>query len=134
MSAYSTPPAGTVAPPEITDFLQSPRIGMHPKTPGGRSFYTVLHDAMDAESSIQFSAQTLNDLKANEIQLKMNDLDELQRSIEKVKERGGHHALILQNDVAYGVNVDSGKIIAAIPKADIQEEMFKRLDRAIVMD
>ena len=135
MSPLNIPPPGMIPPPTITDYLQSPAIGMQPGWGNGKSFHETLTDAIysSKDTKVRFSSHAQNRLLSRGIQLDRTDLKQLDQAIDMAKEKGSHDSLVLMKGLAFVVNVDQRTVVTAMNDLPSQGGVFTNIDSTIVM-
>ena len=51
----------------------------------------------------------------------------------KLKKKGGHDSLVITNKAAYIVDVDDNKIVTAIDKNNIENNIFTKIDSTVIV-
>jgi flagellar operon protein len=84
------------------------------------------------ETGISFSKHALKRLKERNINLDVNKLAKIGGAIDKVAKKGSNESLVISNDAAFIVNVPKRKIITALDKAQMQENVFTNIDSTVI--
>ncbi len=58
----------------------------------------------------------------------------IRNAITKLKEKGGKDSLVITSNAAYIVDVNQNKIVTAIDKENLQENIFTKIDSTILMN
>jgi flagellar operon protein len=58
----------------------------------------------------------------------------LKGAIEKLKNKGGRDSLVITSKAAYIVDVDNNKIVTAIDKNNMAENVFTKIDSTLFVD
>ena len=120
---------------------------VNPSIPGAptpadkaKEFGQVLDNAIQAsqirtekkETGISFSKHALKRLKERNINLDVNRLEKIGGAIDKVAEKGSKESLVISNDAAFIVNVPKRKVITALDKMQMQENVFTKIDSTVI--
>jgi flagellar operon protein len=135
MNSINIPSRGVVQPLPITDYLQSPAVNMRPTAANGKSFKSVLTEALATvqESPVTLSNHAKNRLESRGIQLDSNDMNRLGKAIDMAKLKGAHDSLVLMDGNAFIVNVDQRTVVTALNAVPNQGGLFTNIDSAVVM-
>jgi len=123
-----------IPPPSISDFLQSPKVEMKSKLDGGKSFADVLSDVLNpADLEVKFSSHAKNRIQSRGIDIDRKDMLQLDKAMDKAKEKGAHDSLVLIDGKAFIVNVDSRTVVTAMSDLESRGGVFTNIDSTIVM-
>lgn len=104
---------------------QTPQV----KAAGG--FQQVLENKIEENSQIQFSKHASLRLSARNIQLSVDQIKRVESGMQKAREKGIRDSLVMVDDVALVVNVNSKTVITAI-NSD-KENVFTNIDGAVIV-
>lgn len=88
----------------------------------------------DERFGIQLSQHAAKRLSERSLDLDGNDFFKLKDAIDKLKIKGGRDSLVITPKAAYIVDVENSKIVTAIDKGSIAENIFTKIDSTIVID
>ncbi len=134
MSGFTIPPPGMIPPPAITDFLQSPSVGMRAVPDEGESFSDVLSNVMNPpDLDVRFSSHAKNRVQSRGIDIDREDVQQLEKAIELAKEKGAHDSLVMIDGNVFIVNVDSRTVVTAMNNMESRGGVFTNIDSTIFM-
>ncbi len=100
---------------------------------GEASFSQILADQLTQQNRINFSKHAQQRLEQREISMTESDLSLLNSAVKRAEEKGVHNSLVLMEDKAFIVNVQSGTVITAMDKNDLKEQVFTQIDGAVIV-
>jgi flagellar operon protein len=117
----------------IAERVQTPHVSEENGTgnTGETSFSQILADQL-LQNRISFSKHAQQRLEQREISMTESDLCLLDSAIRRAEEKGVHNSLVLMEDKAFIVNVQSGTVITAMDKNDLKEQVFTQIDGAVI--
>ncbi|WCN39098.1 TIGR02530 family flagellar biosynthesis protein [Aneurinibacillus uraniidurans] len=110
-----------------------PAVKPVPSTRKGVSFDSILSQKIKDQQPIEFSNHAIQRLEKRGIELSEEDLNRLSSAVQKVKAKGANESLILMNDVAYIVSVPNQKVITAMDRSSMGENVFTNIDSAVIV-
>lgn len=99
----------------------------------GTSFDSIFSQKIKEQQSIKFSNHAIQRLEKRGIQLSSEDLGRLSSAVQKAKAKGANESLILMNDIAYIVNVPNQKVITAVDRSSMGDNVFTNIDSAVIV-
>lgn len=93
------------------------------------SFEQLLNQAQ----KIKFSAHALSRIAGRKVELSEEQLNNLNKAVEKAETKGAKESLILLNDLAFVVSVKNKTVITALAKEKIKEGVFTNIDSAVIL-
>ena len=114
---------------------QNNKVNSEKKPPAGKNntpFKKIFRNKLK-NSKIEFSKHAKERLMARNINLSENDIDKLQKGVEKAESKGAQDSLILVDDVAYIVSVKNNKVVTAIDGNNMKEKVFTNIDSTVLM-
>lgn len=97
------------------------------------SFDSIFSQKIKDQKSIEFSNHAIQRLEKRGIQLSGEDLNRLSSAVQKAKAKGANESLILMNDIAYIVNVPNQKVITAVDRSSMGDNVFTNIDSAVIV-
>ena len=97
------------------------------------SFKEILASKLEGESKLSFSKHAKNRIISRGIELTKNNLQQLEKGVEKLKNKGAKESLVFLNKVAYIVSVENDTVITAIDDENVKENVFTNIDSAVLM-
>ncbi len=95
------------------------------------SFKSVLENEINSE--VKFSKHAQERLKSRNIELNEEKLQKLQEAVGKARAKGSRDSLILMDNLALVVSIRNNTVITAIDGVNIQENVFTKIDSAVII-
>jgi flagellar operon protein len=99
-------------------------------------FKNMLQDQIvetKSKHGINLSVHAARRLSEREIEIDNNEFLKIKEAIGKLKLKGGHDSLVITNKAAYIVDVDDNKIVTAIDKNNIENNIFTKIDSTVIV-
>jgi flagellar operon protein len=96
----------------------------------GASFLEVLENVQ----GVRFSNHAHNRMQTREISLNSENINRLSNAIDKAVKRGGKSSLVMVDDLAFIVNVQSRTVVTALDKNQRGEGVFTQIDSVVFAD
>ncbi len=99
-------------------------------------FKNMLQDQIaDTKSKhgINLSVHAARRLSEREIEIDNDEFLKIKEALGKLKLKGGHDSLVITNKAAYIVDVDDNKIVTAIDKDNIENNIFTKIDSTVIV-
>lgn len=109
------------------------KIG-HGKT--GDEFKALLQDQVEQtrkEHGIQLTTHAAKRLQERNLSMDSDEFFKLKGAMTKLKEKGGQDSLVITDKAAYIVDVPKNKIVTAIDKNNILENVFTKIDSTVIV-
>ncbi len=87
---------------------------------------------VDSDVGLSFSKHALKRLKDRNIILDLKRIQQIEGAIDRVAKKGSNESLIISNDAAFIVNVPKRKVITAMDKMQMQENVFTNIDSTVI--
>lgn len=87
----------------------------------------------EASHGIKLSVHAAKRLNERDIHIDNEEFFKLKNGINKLQEKGGRDSLVITGKGAYIVDVPNNKIVTAIDKESISENVFTKIDSTIIM-
>ena len=85
------------------------------------------------EHGINLTVHAAKRLQERNLDIDTNEYFKLRGAMEKLKSKGGRDSLVITDKAAYIVDVQSNKVVTAIDKGSIQENVFTKIDSTVVV-
>lgn len=105
-------PASTVTPVQGTSFLET----------------------LENVQGVRFSNHAQSRLQSRDINLNSENVSRLSSAIDKAEKRGGKSSLVMVDDLAFIVNVQSRTVVTALDKNQRGEGVFTQIDSVVFAD
>jgi flagellar operon protein len=110
-------------------------VGTQPVTPKastvtsteGTSFLETLENVQ----RVHFSNHAQSRMQSREINLNSDNVNRLSDAIDKAEKRGGKSSLVMVDDLAFIVNVQSRTVVTALDKNQRGEGVFTQIDSVV---
>ena len=102
-----------------------------------KDFKSILENEIGKRDDMQgvelslHAAQRIRDRKLN---VDSEEFVKLREGIERLKDKGGRESLIVTEKAAYIVDVDRSKIVTAIDKNNLGENVFTKIDSTLFIN
>lgn len=97
----------------------------------GPSFQDVLSKV--GQQELKFSKHAVERLKSRNIELSTNDIELINKAVDKASAKGVKEALIIMDNKAFIANVKNKTIITAAVEDQLQENVFTKIDGAVII-
>lgn len=98
-----------------------------------KSFENILHEKIHQQESIKFSKHAQERLISRNVKLSQNDIDNIDKAIEKAAKKGVKDTLIIMGSTALIANVKSKTIITAATEESLKDNIFTNIDGAVII-
>lgn len=97
-------------------------------------FKELLNKKIDTqlEEGIKLSSHAAKRLEERNIEFKGEEYTKVKTALEKLRLKGSKESLVITGKAAYIVDVNNGKIITAVDKASMNENVFTKIDSTII--
>jgi len=119
--------------------IQSSRVKPAEEKISGKNSNEVLNSTLKdrfspgaTEIGLSFSKHALNRLQERGIPFDIKSVEKLDGAINKAAKKGSRESLIISDEAAYIVNVPKRKVITAMDKAQMQENVFTNIDSTVI--
>lgn len=82
-------------------------------------------------SNLKFSSHARARLTSREINLSSQDVENLQRAVEKVEMKGGREALVVFPDKSFLVSIPKRTVITVFSNNNLQEKVITNIDSVV---
>jgi flagellar operon protein len=96
----------------------------------GTSFLETLENVQ----RVHFSNHAQSRMQSREISLNSDNVNRLSDAIDKAEKRGGKSSLVMVDDLAFIVNVQSRTVVTALDKNQRGEGVFTQIDSVVFAD
>ena len=111
------------------DHISKPKMnGIKPKT----AFDDLLQNEINSEE-LSFSAHAKRRLFSRNIELNAEDIAKLNDAVRKAESKGARESLILMGDNGFIVSVKNKKVITAVNKNELKDNVFTNIDSAVIV-
>jgi len=98
-------------------------------------FKELLKENIDGpKEDVEFSGHALKRMKQRNLTMDNEEYLKLKEGIEKLKNKGGQDSLIVTNKAAYIVDVANNKVVTAMDKEDMAENVFTKIDSTLFIN
>lgn len=85
------------------------------------------------DHGIQLSTHAVKRLQERNLSMDSDEFFKLKGAMEKLKTKGGQDSLVITDKAAYIVDVPKNKIVTAIDKNNILENVFTKIDSTVIV-
>jgi flagellar operon protein len=97
----------------------------------GVGFGNFLQQAIDKGTGVKFSKHAEMRMQARNIDLTQTQKDKLNSAVSMAQQKGVKDSLVILDDMAFVVNVNSKTVITAVNNKELKENVFTNIDGAI---
>jgi len=101
------------------------------------SFQNGLKAALEENKPLEelkISQHAAKRIEDRRLQFDNEEFVKLKQAVEKLRNKGGHDSLIITNKAAYIVDVDNNKVVTAMDKANLEENVFTKIDSTLFVN
>ncbi len=96
----------------------------------GASFLQTLENVQ----GVRFSNHAQSRLQSRDINMSSENVSRLSNAIDKAEKRGGKSSLVMVDDLAFIVNIQSRTVVTALDKDQRGEGVFTQIDSVVFAD
>lgn len=85
------------------------------------------------ERPIQLSVHAAKRLKERNLEMDSGEFFKLRNAFKKLQEKGGQDSLVITEKAAYIVDVANNKVVTAIDKDNIADNVFTKIDSTVLV-
>jgi flagellar operon protein len=86
------------------------------------------------DAGIQLSTHAAKRLQERQIEFTGKEYLKVKEGIQKLVEKGGRNSLVVTNQAAYIVDVANNKVVTAIDKESMNENVFTKIDSTVFIN
>lgn len=120
-----------IKPPLITGKVQTGNPRNVNTNSAGVNFDNFLQQAIDKGSGVKFSKHAEMRMQARNIDLTQTQKDKISNAVSKAQQKGIKDSLVILDDMAFVVNVNSKTVVTAVNNSELKENAFTNIDGAI---
>ena len=95
---------------------------------GEKSEFSSLLEKTESKNDVQISAHAAKRLFERDIDFNGDEYMKVKDAITKLKAKGGQDSLVITSKAAYVVDVKNSKIVTAVDKDSMSENVFTKID------
>lgn len=95
------------------------------------AFQQILDQKLTTE--LKFSQHAQERLKARNIELGSEAMEQLQGAVSKARAKGARESLVLMGDLALVVSVKNSTVITAVDGDSMRDNVFTNIDSAVII-
>lgn len=93
-----------------------------------------LEGSKTPEQGISLSTHAARRLKERNLEMDAGEFTKLKGAIEKLKNKGGQDSLVITGKAAYIVDVSNNRIVTAIDRDNMAENVFTKIDSTLFVN
>lgn len=108
-----------------------------PKSSSTSEFNELLSSVQNESplhSGINLSTHAAKRIQERQIDFDGNEYLKVREAIARLKEKGGRESLVVTDKAAYVVDVAANKVVTAVDKASMNENVFTKIDSTVFMN
>ncbi len=86
------------------------------------------------DHGINLSVHAARRLKERNLEMDQSEFFKIKDAIQKLKAKGGQDSLVITGKAAYIVDVNNNRIVTAIDKDNMAENVFTKIDSTVVLN
>ena len=96
-------------------------------------FKNLLNEKMESQlkGGVELSLHAAKRLEERKIEFDGNEYTKIRDAITKLKSKGGRDSLVVTEKAAYIVDVNKNKIVTAVDKSNMSENVFTKIDSTV---
>lgn len=98
----------------------------------GKSFKDILQKQVELPGLV-FSGHCLKRLAQHRIQLSTEQMDKLNKAVERVQAKGARDSCIVMDDMAFVVSVNNRTVVTVIQGDRMKDNVFTNIDSAVIL-
>lgn len=103
-----------------------------PQSPADRAAFEGALRQAERAGGLQFSKHALQRIERRELQVSPDQLARLEAGLELARSKGSRSSAVLVDDLAFVVAVPAGKVVTAIDRSRMREQIFTNIDSAVI--
>lgn len=125
--------------PNVSKLPSQKNIDLKDKLDGkinGEEFKSLLKEQIDGpriEHGISLSVHAAKRLQERNLSMDSDEFFKLKGAIDKLKMKGGRDSLVITDKAAYIVDVNNNKVVTAIDKDNMLENVFTKIDSTVIV-
>jgi len=88
----------------------------------------------DEQHGVNLSVHAAKRMQERNLKMDTEEFFKIKQAISTLKNKGGKDSLVITNKAAYIVDVDSNKIVTAIDKSSMGQNVFTKIDSTLFVD
>lgn len=101
--------------------------------PEAGGFQNILNQQLLKKDGVKFSRHAESRLNSRSIDLTQEQIQRLNNGIDKAKAKGIRESLVLMDNIALVVNVESNTVVTALDQSEATDHVFTNIDGAVVL-
>lgn len=97
------------------------------------SFSSILQQKLQEKEPIKFSKHANMRLETRNINLTSEQMQKLENGISKAESKGIKDSLVLMDNIALVVNIESKTVVTALDQNEARDHIFTNIDGALVL-
>ncbi|MFT6069640.1 MAG: flagellar operon protein [Bacteriovoracaceae bacterium] len=85
------------------------------------------------KKGLEISKHAAKRLEERDLKMDTNEFVKLQDAVAKLRQKGGRDSLVITDKAAYIVDVNNNRVVTAIDKRDMAENVFTKIDSTLVI-
>jgi flagellar operon protein len=85
------------------------------------------------EQVLEISKHAAKRLEERDLKMDTNEFVKLQNAVAKLRQKGGRDSLVITDKAAYIVDVNNNRVVTAIDKSEMAENVFTKIDSTLVI-
>ena len=129
---------GNILTSGISGLLKNKKTsGEIPDSKELKEFQNILKNEIEKRGDgqeVRFSLHAARRIKDRKLDVDNEEFVKLREGIGKLRDKGGRESLIITEKAAYIVDVDKNKVVTAVDKNNLGENVFTKIDSTLVIN
>lgn len=92
-----------------------------------------LNEAKSKDDGLEVSGHAIKRLKERNLVMDTNEFTKIKSAVDKLKQKGGKDSLVITDNAAYIIDVENRKIVTAMDKENMAENVFTNIDSTMIV-
>lgn len=116
-----------------SEHLSAQRITKGSLDTSTNSFSSILQQKLQEKEPLKFSKHANMRLETRNISLTSEQIHKLEQGIAKAEAKGIKESLVLMDNIALVVNIESKTVVTALDQNEARDHIFTNIDGALVL-
>lgn len=118
---------------QVNNDLKPQKPATRTQATTGQSFADVFKQQLNQTESVRFSKHANMRLSSRQIELSDEQMVRLNQGVMKAQEKGIKESLMLMDNIALVVNVESNTVVTALDQNEATDKVFTNIDGAVLL-
>lgn len=96
-------------------------------------FNNLLKEKIESQNTISLSTHAAKRIQERNLEMGSEEISKLNNALKKLETKGGQDSLVITDQAAYILDVPNKKIVTAIDKDSLLDNVFTKIDSTVVV-